>query len=749
MTAQNSSFLLPLEAIDPDYTDQFGQVAANLSNLSKVGLPVPQAFVILPQAYHQSLNPYQDKISGLISSLDILNPQQINSTSRQIVDLIQSIPLDSALSSSISKAYQKLNSAHVCLRTSLVSDTTKHPELGFINLPVYTKGDANLLDLLRESWAQLFAPNPLISRLRHGLDYSHLSPVVLVQASSNSQVSGIAYTHNPINTRQQTLVIEAIWGLPTPLLEGSITPDHYQLSTKTQQLILSQTAKQTKQWLFSSRSPSPKVVAVKSKHSDVAKLTSTEFKQLLKLITKIKHQLFFPQEIEWQFNSGKFIINSSKTYSTSTPSKSSDLSSQNLTLLTHGSPASSGIVSGPVKIIHTQKEAGQVKPGQIILTSFFTPELLPLIKNASGIITETGGLVSHAAIISRELAVPCVVAAKNAFKLIHPGQIITLNGATGEIFSGHIPSSHPLTHTASQSSTVITATKVTLNLSGDFYTQNTPQLSSDGVGLIDAHSIILNLPSHPKHLKAKGKTNHFLEPLAHLLIDTVGSFAHRPVRYRLSQLTSHQLLTLPHAKTYEPSESNPLLGFRGLYRHLNDDSLFATELKAIQKVRLQYPQYPFQLLVPLVRHPHQLKLLKNKLTSAGLRRTSNFQLWVNVDLPAAAHDLPSLLSLGIDGIVLDLDALNIFSLGVDPNNSELSSLITSLSPAVLSIALTALKAASKSHLPVAIVSQNPTSLLEILPQLLEHGLTEVITNSKYLEITRSNVATAELQSISN
>jgi len=749
MTAQNSTFLLPLEAIDPDYVDQFGQVATNLSNLSRAGLPVSKAFVVLPQAYHQSLEPYQKKISGLINSLDILKPQQINSTSRQIVDLIQTIPLDPILSSTISKAYQKLNSSHVCLRTSLVSDTTKHPELGFINLPVYTKGDANLLNLLRESWAQLFAPNPLISRLRHGLDYSQLSPVVLVQASSNSQVSGIAYTHHPINANQQTLVVEAVWGLPTPLLEGSLTPDHYQLSSKTQRLILSQTSNQTKQWQFNSRSPSPQVVSVKSNLTDVAKLNSTEFSKLLALITKIKHQLFFPQEIEWQFDSGRFIINSSKTLVTSTPTKTPVLSAPSLSLLTHGSPASAGIASGPVKFIHTQKDAVQIKPGQIILTSFFTPELLPLIKNASGIITETGGLVSHAAIISRELAVPCVVAAKDAFNLIHPGQIVTLNGATGEIFSGQIPSSHPITYAPPQNPDLITATKVTLNLSDDSFTEVSPQLPSDGVGLIDAHSIILNLPSHPKYLKTKGKTNYFLEPLTHRLIDTVGSFAHRPVRYRLSQLTSHQLLKLPHAKTYEPIEANPLLGFRGLYRHLNDDSLFSVELKAIQQVRHQFPQYPFQLLVPLVRHPHHLKLLKQKLSSFGLRRTSNFSLWVNVDLPTVAHDLPTLLNLGIDGIVLDLDALNVFSLGIDPSNHELASLASFVSPAVLSNALIALKTASKSHLPCAVISQKSSSLLEILPQLLEHGLTEVITNPKHLSITRSNLSTAELHHISN
>ena len=255
-----------------------------------------------------------------------------------------------------------------------------------------------------------------------------------------------------------------------------------------------------------------------------------------------------------------------------------------------GTSASPGIGTGPVKILKSPKEIGKVEKGHILVAPMTSPDYVPAMKKSAAIITDEGGETSHAAIVSRELGIPCVVGTKEATKKLKDGMIVSVDGSTGNIFAGA-----KMMITKNQSSIIKhtrfklkTATKVYVNLAEPFLAKKIAAMNVDGVGLLRAEFIMAQIGVHPKEAIKLKKQEAFIKKLEEGLTEIAKAFYPRPVTYRATDFKTNEYRSLTGGKAWEPVEPNPMLGFRGAFRYVSNPEVFDLELTAIKHVREKY-----------------------------------------------------------------------------------------------------------------------------------------------------------------
>lgn len=302
------------------------------------------------------------------------------------------------------------------------------------------KGEANVVEKVKACWASLFEARAIFYREEKKFDHLKVGMAVPVQEMVPAEVSGVMFTINPINNDKKVLLIEAIYGLGEYIVQGKVTPDSYLVNKKPLEIISSNLAKQTVQLIKvksqNKEKPVPRRLQTKKK------LTPAQVKTLAKLGIKIHRHYFFPQDIEWVLAKNKLYIVQTRpvtTIETRAEAKlKKKLSGEGVKreIILSGVAASPGMVSGSVQKIESAREINQIKTGDILVTSMTTPDFVPAMKKAVAIITDKGGQTSHAAIVSRELGIPCLVGTEKATKILKNGQMVTVNGNKGEVYQG-------------------------------------------------------------------------------------------------------------------------------------------------------------------------------------------------------------------------------------------------------------------------------------------------------------------------
>ena len=279
-----------------------------------------------------------------------------------------------------------------------------------------------------------------------------------------------------------------------------------------------------------------------------------------------------------------------------------------LKLLLKGDQASPGIVTGPVKVILSAKEIGKIMTGEVLVAPQTNPDFVPAMKKAIAIVTDSGGRTSHAAIVSRELGIPAVVGCKNATKILKNGDIITVDGTRGEIYKGGTIDNLKLRVESEELkvSTIKTATKIYVNLAEPEFAERVSHKNPDGVGLLRAEFMMAGIGTHPKKMIRDGKKHVFVEKLSEQLAEFCRAFNPKPVVYRASDFKTNEYRQLVGGKDYEPVEPNPMLGYRGAFRYINDPQVFELELEAIKNVRNKKGFKNLWLMIPFVRTVKEL-----------------------------------------------------------------------------------------------------------------------------------------------
>ncbi|MBU2103361.1 MAG: phosphoenolpyruvate synthase, partial [Candidatus Omnitrophica bacterium] len=429
--------------------------------------------------------------------------------------------------------------------------------------------------------------------------------------------------------------------------------------------------------------------------------------------------------------------------------KSTQVSHPKGKLILAGQTASPGIATGIVNILKSAREITRVKRGDILVTDMTTPDFVPAMKKAVAIVTNKGGQTSHAAIVSRELGVPCIVGAKVATTRLKQGHVVTVDATEGKIYQTNLkPSSvnfAPVVkdYHAPEGPVLKTATKVYLNLGEPELAEDLAKRNVDGVGLLRAEFMIGGIGTHPRKLIKDKKSHVFVDKLAAGMAQICSAFGDRPVVYRATDFKTNEYSHLKGGKDYEPEEPNPMLGFRGAYRYIHDPEVFELELEAIKKVRNKLGHKNLHLMIPFVRNVREMKEVKKIVLANGLSRNGSFQLWMMVEIPVNVVLLDDFIDVGIDGISVGTNDLTMLMLGTDRDNETVASDYDERNPAVLWALEAILKTCHRRGITASVCGQAPSTYPEVAEFLVKNGVTSVSVTPDVIDKTRQVIYDTE------
>ncbi|MFA5532263.1 MAG: phosphoenolpyruvate synthase [Candidatus Shapirobacteria bacterium] len=730
-----------------------GGKGANLGEMYNLGIPVPNGFVVSVSAYFQFIqeNDLKPKIANILKTTDVDQPEQLLDASKKIASIFKKSPINHQTAIEIMKAYKKLSSfgglknSPVAVRTSATAEDSADASFAgqgetFLNVV----GESNVLARVRDCWASLFTPRSIFYQVKKHYDHFKIGVAVPVQKLIDSEISGIMFTVNPVTNEKNQIIVETIWGLGEYIVQGKITPDQYIIDKNTWKIISENHVSQDVQ-LIKSQNETKEVIVPKSKQKR-SKINSQMAIKIAKVGQKLNNHYGKPQDIEFAIDRGKLYIVQTRPITTIVSNqKVLDDKKQSIDKTPDlvGEPASPGIATGVVTIIHNPKEIDRVQKGQILVTSMTTPDFVPAMKKVNGIITDKGGQTSHAAIVSRELGVPCVVGTKTATKDLKENDIVTLNGTTGQIWHGDLTNHQATAIKPTTKSTAKTATKIYVNLGEPDLAQELAKRNVDGVGLLRAEFMMANIGIHPKHIIAQGRQKEFTLQLAKDLLKFCKSFSPRPVVYRATDFKTNEYRHLKWGKMYEPEESNPMLGFRGAARYIASPEVFAMELEAIKLVRNKYGYKNIWLMIPFVRTPHELAEVKKIVAQNGLLRSPSFKFFMMTEIPSNVILLDKFIDVGIDGISIGSNDLTMLTLGLDRDNGEVAKSFNEMDPAVMWSLKRLITKAKKRGILCSICGQAPSNYPELVEKLVKWGVTSISVSPDAIDATREIVAAAE------
>lgn len=745
---------LPLIAffkeIDKNDLPLVGGKGANLGEMTQAGFPVPNGFAITITAYEMFVqqNNLEKKILDILKTLNVEDPEQLNQASKNIKKLILYGKYPDIVSKEIIRAYKKLSgrfsNALVAVRSSAAAeDLPKASFAGQQETFLNIKGEANLLLKVRECWASLFTPRAIFYRSENNIPQGSEKISAIVQKMVQSESSGVMFSIDPVSNQKDRIVIEAVWGLGETIVQGSVIPDTYVVQKETFSILSKEISDQSIQLIR--KGIETKERQVPEKFRDKQKISDDDIVALAKLADKLHQHYYFPQDAEWAKEKGKIYIVQTRPVTTTKDTRILRNQDTGLKISTtpilSGAGSSPGIGTGPVKILVSPKEISKIKEGDVLVAPMTSPDYVPAMKKASAIVTDQGGQTSHAAIVSRELGIPCVVGTQKATRILKDGDFVTVDGKEGKIYLGS-KVKKTLSNTLNEKVVMSkTATKVYVNLAEPEQALRVSKLNVDGVGLLRAEFIMANIGIHPKEAIKRKIQNKFVERLVNDLSTFCRHFHPRPIIYRATDFKTNEYRSLEGGKFWEPQEPNPMLGYRGAFRYIADPEVFNLELAAIKKVRERYDN--FHLMIPFVRSPEELAKVRRLVATEGLFEKQSFKFWMMVELPVNVILLEDFIKVGIDGVSIGSNDLTMLIEGTDRDNSEVSQAFNELSPAVLWSIKRVIKICNKHGVTSSICGQSVSTYDSLVELLVKSGITSVSVNPDAINRARGIIYETE------
>ncbi len=738
--------------VDKDDGAIVGGKGANLGEMTQAGFPVPPGFIVTVAAYKEFLNHnrLEDQIRKELENLDVSMSHELEHAAQKAQHLIISgeFPID--LAKEIVHAYFKLDEGifrhpYVAVRSSATAEDLPGASFAgqqatFLNV----SGETNLIEKVKEAWASLFTARAIFYRVTNKFDHFKVGIAVPVQKMVASEKSGIMFSVDPVTNDKTKIVIEAIYGLGELIVQGAVTPDHYEVDKKELKILVKQP--HTQERMMTRKGNKNNEANLSKSEGSKQKITDKEIVELASLSKKLEHHYFFPQDSEWAIENGKIYLVQTRPVTTlgkKLRTQNSMTRTQQNELLVKGDAASPGIASGPVVKLTSPKELYKIKTGDVLVAEMTNPDYVPAMRKAVAIVTQRGGRTSHASIISRELGIPCVVGAAGAQKLLKDGLIVTVNGSTGEIYKGAIKTSQPVIRHPSPITHLKTATHVYVNVAEPDRARIVAKMNVDGVGLFRAEFMMAQIGVHPRKFIDDHKEPHFISQLAAGMTTICEAFHPRPVVYRASDFRTNEFRGLKGGEKYEPKEENPMLGYRGAARYIKDPRVFEMELEAIKMVRNKHGFKNLSLMIPFVRSPKELLEVKKIVTGRGLSRSSSFHFWMMVEIPTNVIIIDKYLDVGIDGISFGSNDLTMLTLGTDRDNSEVAADYNEVDDAVLWSFERVIKACNKRGITTSMCGQAPSDFPDLVEKLVRWGVTSVSVNADVVDSVRQTIFHSE------
>jgi pyruvate,water dikinase len=554
------------------------------------------------------------------------------------------------------------------------------------------------------------------------------------------------FTLEPLSNDTTKILIEAICGLGEAIVSGDVTPDQYLLDKNGIRIIDKKIHKQEWQLVRNTKAPvgeldpNIKIPVPPSKRAK-QKLADKDIVALAKVGKMIEDLYKFPQDVEWANEEKQLFILQTRPVTTLKPKgKTKTLPKIEAKTILTGVAASPGIAVGPAKIVEAS-QIDKVENGDVLVAEMTTPDFVPAMKRATAIVTDRGGRTAHAAIVSRELGIPCVVGTEVATKTLSDGQEITVDGSSGKVYDGKVAEPTAAVPTVITQERVKTKTRIYVNLAEPELAEAVAARHVDGVGLLRAEFMIAQIGGHPRYMLHEGKGEQFMEMLARNITTFAKAFNPRPVVYRTTDFKTNEYRNLRGGDKYEEFEENPMLGYRGCSRYTRETEVFRLEVDAIKKVCQYYDN--LYVMIPFVRFVDEMAKIKRFLVAEGLYQFPNFKLWMMVEVPSNVFLIDKFIDVGIDGVSIGSNDLTQLILGIDRDNPKLAQQFDERNEAVLMGIEKVIKASKTKGITSSICGQAPSVYPELTENLVRWGINSVSVSPDMIDETRRIVAAAE------
>jgi len=749
-----------------------------ISHLSKKGISVPDGFATTAQAYFNFLKEtgLDKKIKQIFKNLDVSNISQLQEAGKKIRSSILRAQLPDNLKKEIIKNYRKLSKKYkeknvdVAVRSSATAEDLPTASFAgqhetFLNV----RGEKELLEAVKKCLASLFTNRAISYRSHHGFSHLKIALSIGIQKMVRSDLgsSGIIFTLDTETGFSNVVLINSIWGIGEMIVKGKITPDEFYVFKPTlrrsapqgkpyKPIIVKNLGRKTKKYIYA-RKGGLKEVVVNPRKQLKFSLTDNEILTLARWAIIIEEHYKCPQDIEWAKDgkTGELFIVQSRPETVHTQEIGKVY--EEYKLKTKEKPVLTGIAIGDkigvgkVRVIYDVSKINQFQKGEILVTKMTDPDWTTIMTMAKGIITDEGGKTCHSAIVARELGIPCIVGTQKASKILKNGQIITVDctqGLDGRIFKGNV-SFKIKKYDLKKISKL--KTKIMVNIGAPDIAFKTSFLPVDGVGLAREEFIIAEkIRVHPlalyhfnklkdKKLKErireitiehKDKREYFIKELAEGIAQIAAAFWPKEVIVRFSDFKTNEYKNLVGGEFFEGEESNPMLGFRGASRYLDESfkPAFKMECQAIKRARDIFGLKNINLMVPFCRTVEEGKKVIELMKKNGLeKKKDDLKVYVMCEIPSNVIRGEEFLKI-FDGMSIGSNDLTQLSLGIDRDNAQIAHIADESDPTIKSMVSKVIKLCGAKNKYCGICGQAPSDLPKFAEFLIKQGIESMSLN---------------------
>jgi pyruvate,water dikinase len=631
-----------------------------------------------------------------------------------------------------------------------MEDTEQASFAGMNRTFLNVRSETDVARRVKDVWASLYSPRVIFYRRRLGLS-AEPEIAVVIQKMVNSAKSGVAFSIDPVACKENTIVIEAAFGLGELVVSGRVEPDHYEVAKSDLHIDSVHVGHKLKMLTRDEEGRNAEMV-LPAERADMRVLTEDEMRALAALVRRDEAHYHAPQDVEWSIEDGSIYLVQSRPITTLhlQPPGTNGALAPSAKELVRGLRASPGKAVGRVKLAREPDEAGSLQVGDILVAPMTSPDWVPFMRRAAAIVTDSGGMTSHAAIVSRELGLPCIVGTRRATSVLKDGMVVTVDATAGVVLEGRTeepaptaPPAKSVTAAVAPPARLVTATKLLVNLGEPEMAATVAARPVDGVGLLRAEFMLLSAlqGTHPRRLLADGRSGEFVDRMVAQLQVFAHAFYPRPVVYRSTDFRTNEFRGLAGGEEYEPHEENPMIGFRGAYRYVRDPDVFRLELQVLGRVRAEFSN--LHLMIPFVRTGSELQACKRLIDESGLTAGRDFQLWVMAEVPSVLYWLEEYARLGVHGASIGSNDLTQLVLGVDRDSETLAPLFDERDRAVMETIRAIIGECRRLGLRSSICGQAPSVYPEYAEALVRFGIDSISVNPDVIDETRYNIAAAE------
>ncbi len=751
-TPPMTKFFLWFEEIGLRDTHTVGGKGAGLGEMLSAGLPVPPGFVISADAYLEAMQEagVRDRLRDEALGVDPNDPGALSAAAGRCVETVNSVALPSWLRDGLATVYQQLAErvdspdCRVAVRSSATAEDTEGTSFaGMHRSFTNVSGIDELVAAVRQCWASVFGDRVLSYRASQHLREEPAIAVV-VQVMINADRAGVAFSVDPATMERNRVMVEAAFGLGEVVVSGQVEPDTSIIDRENRVVISTHVGRKTHR-IDRGSDGHDLIVSLSDTESDVRVLSDAEILQVADLVLRAEQHASKPQDIEWAFEDGRLWLLQARPITTLESTIDAASPTTDGEVLIKGLGASPGRASGAVRILEKPSDGSKLLNGEILVAPTTNPDWLPTMRRASGVITESGGITCHAAIVSRELGIPCIVGAREATTLFVDGELISMDGREGTVQRGRALTAprQAAVPVVAPVSDEVTGTLLYVNVALPEQAEQAALLNVDGVGLLRAEFMLTDALGgvHPKQMLADNGREAFLARMTQSLLKISTAFAPRPVVYRTYDFRTNEFRGLAGGDQFEMLESNPMIGYRGCYRYIREPELFNLELELLARVREQTPNV--HIMIPFVRTSWELEACLDMIEKSKLGRQRGLKKWVMAEVPSVAHRIGDYAVMGIDGISIGSNDLTQLVLGVDRDSDMCAELFDEEDAAVLATIRAIIESATHHGLTSSLCGQAPSNRPTFAEHLVRFGISSVSVDPSAALATKRVLASAE------